>query len=432
MANFSSSVDILQDLTVQGGCVTLTNAATDIDLIDNNASALSFDACGKSGLLEIVTTDCAEGVKMSADLTVAGDFTVNGTTTTVSSTITTIADPLVIYSQGTTGTPTKDAGFIVERGCSNNVGIIWDESEDEFAFIGNTSETGTTAGNVTISGYADIRVAGLTLGTALTVASGGTGTCSLTCGGVLLGSGSGTITAMAVLSDGEMIVGNGSGDPVAESGSTLRTSIGLGTGDCVTFNALCLQDNLTINGDCISLEVATDLNLVDNNASALSFDASGKTGIIDIVTTNCSEGVTMSGTLGVTGVLTATGGIELGHASDTTITRGAAGLLEVEGVRLVTLSATQTLTNKTLTAPTLTTPALGTPASGVLTNATGLPVGGLANGTDGQLITWGTDATATTVAVGTATHVLTSNGAGNPPTFQAAAGGGIPNPFFFA
>ena len=75
------------------------------------------------------------------------------------------------------------------------------------------------------------------------------------------------------------------------------------------------------------------------------------------------------------------------------------------------------------TSPTLVTPALGTPASGVLTNATGLPVGGLANGTDGQLITWGADAAATTVAVGTSTHVLTSNGAGAAPTFQAAAGG---------
>lgn len=42
---------------------------------------------------------------------------------------------------------------------------------------------------------------------------------------------------------------------------------------------------------------------------------------------------------------------------------------------LVTLGATQTLTNKTLTSPTMTAPVLGTPASGVLTNCTGTAAG---------------------------------------------------------
>ena len=75
------------------------------------------------------------------------------------------------------------------------------------------------------------------------------------------------------------------------------------------------------------------------------------------------------------------------------------------------------------TSPTLVTPALGTPASGVMTNVTGIPVGALANGTDGELITWAADATAATVAAGTSGQVLTSNGAGAAPTFQAATGG---------
>jgi len=47
----------------------------------------------------------------------------------------------------------------------------------------------------------------------------------------------------------------------------------------------------------------------------------------------------------------------------------------------------------------------------------------LAAGTDGELITWDASGDPATVAVGTATHVLTSNGAGAAPTFQAAAGG---------
>jgi hypothetical protein len=42
---------------------------------------------------------------------------------------------------------------------------------------------------------------------------------------------------MAVLADSEMIVGNGSTDPVAESGATLRTSIGVGTSNDVQFDS---------------------------------------------------------------------------------------------------------------------------------------------------------------------------------------------------
>jgi hypothetical protein len=86
------------------------------------------------------------------------------------------------------------------------------------------------------------------------------------------------------------------------------------------------------------------------------------------------------------------------------------------------------------TSPTLVTPALGTPASGTLTNCTGLPEAGLvddavtlakmASGTAGNLITYDASGNPAAVATGTATHVLTSNGAGLAPTFQAATGGG--------
>ena len=81
--------------------------------------------------------------------------------------------------------------------------------------------------NVYIGGATTIAGA-LTLGTDLAVAQGGTGASSLTDGGVLLGSGTSAITAMGVLGDGEVIVGDGTTDPVAESGNTLRTSIGVG------------------------------------------------------------------------------------------------------------------------------------------------------------------------------------------------------------
>src|SRR3990167_1990970 len=47
----------------------------------------------------------------------------------------------------------------------------------------------------------------------------------------------------------------------------------------------------------------------------------------------------------------------------------------------------------------------------------------LADGTDGNLITWDASGVAAVVATGLATQVLTSNGAGTAPTFQNAAAG---------
>ena len=48
----------------------------------------------------------------------------------------------------------------------------------------------------------------------------------------------------------------------------------------------------------------------------------------------------------------------------------------------------------------------------------------MAGGTDGILITYDASGNPAYVATGSATNVLTSNGAGAAPTFQAAAGGG--------
>jgi len=53
-----------------------------------------------------------------------------------------------------------------------------------------------------------------------------------------------------------------------------------------------------------------------------------------------------------------------------------------------------------------------------------IAVSELADGTDGELITWDASGNAATVGAGTSAQVLTSNGAGAAPTFQAAAAGG--------
>ena len=84
------------------------------------------------------------------DLTLAGDLVVNGTTTTVSSTNTTMTDGLIELGYGTTGTPANDTGIVIERGDSANAFIGFDESADKFT-MGTGTFTGATTGNLSIT-----------------------------------------------------------------------------------------------------------------------------------------------------------------------------------------------------------------------------------------------------------------------------------------
>jgi len=243
------------DLTIGGGCITLS-AATDIDLLDNNASALSFDASGKTGIIDIVTTNCSEGVTMSGTL-------------------------------GVTGVLTATGGIELSHACQNTL-------------------TGS-GGCLSIQGNVVYRAGG----TDVPVADGGTGASTLTDGGVLLGSGTSAITAMAVLADGEMIVGDGTTDPVAESGATLRTSIGVGTGDSPQFTGIELshacQNTLTGSGGVLSIQGnrifhagGTDIPVADGGTGASTFTANGilvgnGTSAIAVTATMATKGHLMVG-----------------------------------------------------------------------------------------------------------------------------------------
>lgn len=94
----------------------------------------------------------------SGNITATGNLTVSGTTTAVSSTNTTVSDPLIELNSGASSN-SNDLGFVFERGSTgNNAAFIWDESNDTFA-LGTTTATGSSTGNMSISS------AGITLST---------------------------------------------------------------------------------------------------------------------------------------------------------------------------------------------------------------------------------------------------------------------------
>ena len=173
-----------------------------------------------------------------------------------------LADSEMIVGDGS-GDPVAESGATLRTSIGVGTG---DSPQFTGVNVGHASDTTVTrasAGDLNIEGNIVYRAGG----TDVPVADGGTGVGTLTDGGVLLGSGTGAITPMAVLADSEMIVGDGSGDPVAESGATLRTSIGVGTGDSPQFTGL------TVSGTGASaLDVGGGLNIGTGNVSLVGTD----------------------------------------------------------------------------------------------------------------------------------------------------------------
>ena len=90
------------------------------------------------------------GTSTFNNITMAGNLIVNGSTTTVSSTNTTLTDNLIELNTGA-GDNDADAGIVIERGTTgDNAFMGWDESSDSF-ILGTTTATGASIGNLTIT-----------------------------------------------------------------------------------------------------------------------------------------------------------------------------------------------------------------------------------------------------------------------------------------
>jgi len=125
---------------------TLTAGDTTAVVSDTGSDGAFTVTCDNN--TELVVNDTS--ATFSGNVIVSGNFTVNGTTTTVATTNTTNTDNIYELATGTTGTPSNDAGIVIERGDSNNAFIGFDESEDKFK-VGTGTFTGASTGNLTIT-----------------------------------------------------------------------------------------------------------------------------------------------------------------------------------------------------------------------------------------------------------------------------------------
>ena len=203
------------DVDVSGGTLTLANDQISGDKV-HGGTISNFASTGidDNGTGTAITIDASNNVSMSGDLTVTGDLTVSGDSVVINTSTLSVEDPLTVLSSGATGSASVDAGFVVERGDDDNVAWLWDESADQFTFV-TTAETGSTAGDVTITDYANVRA-----------------------------------------------------------------------------GSLVLDDNLTVNGGTVTLGTGTDLDLLDNNAAALTIQE-GANQYMSFITTDGGEKITI-------------------------------------------------------------------------------------------------------------------------------------------
>jgi len=110
--------------------------AQDLDITDGTTtSAVDLDSQtltiqGTANQVDVSVSGQVFTVALPNDVTIAGNLTVQGTTTQIDSNTVNIGDNILVLNSDETGTPSQNAGIEIERGTDTNVSLVWDETND--------------------------------------------------------------------------------------------------------------------------------------------------------------------------------------------------------------------------------------------------------------------------------------------------------------
>ena len=471
-------VGIAKKLFVGGVTTHGANVVSDTDSTDDLGTTsvrwanLYVDA--------ITTTD---NQTIGGNLTVTGNLTINGTTVTNDATNTEVKDPLIELNSGASSNA-SDLGIIMERGSTgDNAVMLWDESGDFFT-VGTTSATADSTGNMTYSFApfkcsALTATSGTLPGLTSLAMSGGA---TLTAG-FLDEDDMSTDSAVAGVTQQSVkayVDNNAPENGVKFTFETTTTDTDQGAGKIFLNHAtpssatvLYVDDveagGVSVNAwvdtwDDVSNAVArgyvyiakygssnallvykvtgavtsastyskvavthvvTIGSFADGDSVGLTFVPSGADGSGDLSASNNLSDVA-SATTSATNLGLGTGdspqftGIELGHASDTTITRPSSGDLNIEGNRIYRAGGTDVAVADG-----------GTGASsltdgGILLGSGTSAVTAMAALSKGSIVVGDGDVDPVALAVGSNNHVLTADsGEASGLKWAAASGGGF-------
>jgi len=351
------TADVTGTLPVANGGTGLTSIAT---LLNSNNNI--FKTISVSGQDDVVADSATD------TLTLAAGSNVTITTAAGTDTITIAATDT--NTQLSTEEVQDIVGGMVTGNTETGIAVTYEDGDGTLDFVigtlnqdttGNAAtatalETARTINGTSFDGTANITItaAGSTLSDTVTVAKGGTGATTLTDGGILLGSGTGAVTAMSVLGDGVIVVGDNSTDPTTITAFTASDGVlkhevggleldisaiaigdiiaGTGTGSVgiVTSaghsdgDVLTIQADGTVDWEASSSGGASNITglsdaLVENDSIYLGNDPSS--------TTSTAERNIAIGTTALDAVTTSDDNIAIGYNTGTAITGGLSSLL---------------------------------------------------------------------------------------------------------
>jgi hypothetical protein len=388
------------DVATLAGTETLTNKTltspvintptgitkTDVGLanLDNTSDANKPVSTATQTALDLkanLANPTFTGTVNAAALTLSGDLTVNGTTTTVNSTTVNVSNAFVFEGTAndfettlTVTDPTADRTITLP----DSTGTVALTSD----ITVTPSSTNTLTNKTLTSPKINEDVAVTATATELNYVDGVTSAIQTQLDGkvdeslfdakgdLLVASADNTPAKLGVGTNGYILTANSSATngiewaaaPISlpsqtgNSGKYLTTD---GTtaswGTVSSYSAPTLGSTSIGSGSTVTNIDGLTINSTTIPSSATLLTSGGALGTPSSGTLTNATGLPVSGITSSTSTALGLGSIELGHATDTTISRVSAGVVAIEGVNVVTTSSTDTLTNKTLSSAVATT-----------------------------------------------------------------------------
>jgi len=211
------------------------------------------------------------GTVNAADVTLSGNLTVNGSTTTVNTATLSVEDPLIKLASGNNAADSVDVGFYGlydVGGTDKYAGIVRDASDSgKFIAFKDLQTEPTTTVDKTATGYTKATIVADIEGnadTATTVADDAIG-----------------ITQLAGIARGKIIVGDASGNPALLSAGANDTVLTMDASGDVGWEAAAEASPLTTKGDVYVHTGSANARLgVGADGKALKADSTAPTGLV--------------------------------------------------------------------------------------------------------------------------------------------------------